>query len=257
MSRIIQNLRQFKLVTFDITDTLLRFRRHPAIEYAKVAASLGYPEVNQEKVNDQFKVQFKYMHSNYPNFGRTTDMNWKHWWEMLIIRIFQASEPSLSKNEIKRISDRLIELYSSPEPWEKIQGADEIVTIARENVASVGVISNFDPRLNDLVVNIDLPKFDFIVNSYDGGAAKPSVKIFNHAINRAQSFTKAMPYNSLHMGDGPIYDYIGARHSGWYSLLFANNSNEWKNVSEVKENHVFRNIPHLIETLDKEALKWD
>lgn len=271
------NLRRFKLITFDVTDTLLSFRRPPEVEYARAVQQLGYGEANAAQMSAAFGHQFRSMSALAPNFGRDgrPQMTWETWWRRLIAGVLRAARADLDERAVRRIADHLIDLYETAECWQPTDGAVELLQALRWKEdgdsglpPSLGVISNFDPRLKWLLENVDLPPVDFVLASYEVGALKPSAQIFDLALKMAEGFRtkrwgakELRPEEALHVGNTPLLDYVGAREAGWSSVLIANDLGpeaKWRKVEGVKEAHVFRSLAELQQRLERpEAVEWD
>lgn len=102
----------------------------------------------------------------------------------------------------------------------------------------VGIITNSDDRVLSILQSLSLPTshrrflpgrgrsalikrtdnaFDFVVTSYDTGAAKPDRRIFDAAKLCAAlpDDEKDVEHIYLHIGDDPIKDYQAAIQAGW------------------------------------------
>lgn len=254
MTKFVKNLQKFKLITFDVTDTLLKFKRAPGIEYAATAAALGLPNVNPDKITAQFAVNFKQMNSDYPNFGRNI-MGWEQWWEKLIFNIFKSAGMTASEKDIHRLANELIEKYETDECWEVQDGAVELIERIKDSDKIVAVVSNFDPRLKYIVETMKLPAFDFVIGSYEVGAAKPDPQIFDVALKLANFH--ALPEEALHIGNTPALDYIAAKEADWAGVLITNGKSDWLlHKEKIDENHVFESLGDFLLKLDNEDIKW-
>ena len=101
----------------------------------------------------------------------------------------------------------------------------------------VGVISNFDPRLKDLLNDMDLKSFDFIITSYEAKIEKPNAKIFELARIETKLITneEILPHECLHIGNELVKDYQGARNIGWKSVLINSESHVSPQFKDIKE----------------------
>lgn len=254
MSKFVQNLSKFKLITFDITDTLLKFKRPPGIEYAATATALGYTNVDPDKIAAQFSSNFKQMNQTYPNFGRNK-IAWETWWELLIGNVFKSAGTALSPGDTHRLASELIDKYETDECWEIQDGAIELIEKIKDQDIMVAVVSNFDPRLKFLVRNMKLPEFDFLVGSYEIGAAKPDPRIFDVAIKMGNFH--AMPDEALHIGNTPELDYVAANEAEWSCALITNGKGDWLlHKDKINENHVFESLQDFHNKLENEDIKW-
>lgn len=76
---------QIKLITFDITGTLLAFRKPPFQIYSEFGRKFGL-DSDSEYLKVAFKNEYKKMSVEEPHFGR----DWRNWWIQLVIRTFQV-----------------------------------------------------------------------------------------------------------------------------------------------------------------------
>lgn len=253
MNKLSKNLKPFKLITFDVTDTLLSFSQPPEHEYAQTARHYGYPNVDIEKLKQSFRPTFKYMSQTYPNYG-SASMQWDQWWRMLIHRIFNTVEPAMAEHDLQALTNDLIEKYKTAECYTKTAMANELISKIQNEHKTIGIISNFDSRLKLILENTKFPKFDFVLASYDVGVAKPDERIFR----LAESMCDGLKSNeALHIGNTPKLDYIGARKAGWHSVLITNNTNDWRAFNEeINELHVYGTIEEFLEKLENSDIEW-
>lgn len=251
---VAKNLKQFRLITFDVTDTLLTFRRPPAIEYVRVAQQFGHHDVLAEQVAPLFGPHFKHMANKYPNFGRNHEMDWQDWWRQLIANILSDVKPTISPSDTRHIADLLIADYQTAECWRKLPTANELIDTMRADGCNkiIGIISNFDPRLRILLKDISLPAFDFVLTSYEAGTAKPHASIFEMAQQLAGS--EIRPEQSLHIGNTPSLDYHGARAAGWKSILITNG--EASQMRDIDDGHIFKSLTEFLYCLENSVIKW-
>lgn len=207
-------MNSIKLVTFDATNTILRFKMPPWQYYSVVARHYGY-KVSEEILKDRMNDSFKLLNTKHPNFGRD-DLNWEKWWRKLVELTFKDQLPSNAK--IDEIATKLINEFRTPKCWIIADGSCQLLQFLRTKDAAVGVISNFDPRLKDILKNLDLiNSFDFILTSYDIGFSKPDQRIFSSAIKACGKLVE--PSQCLHIGDDVEKDYRAAKAAGWHALL--------------------------------------
>ncbi|XP_061709667.1 rhythmically expressed gene 2 protein [Cydia pomonella] len=238
------SLRGIKLVTLDATNTILKFRLPPWQHYAAVAQDFGFT-VDAQLVKKQMLGGFKSMSEDHPNFGKNT-IAWEEWWRKLVKASFTGLLPSSA--DVNRIANRLIEDFKTTKCWKRADGGEKLLNLLRDKGISVGVISNYDPRLREVLQNINLGNhFDFIVTSYDVGFSKPDKKIFSHAMQLDKSLS---PVQCLHIGDDLKKDYEGARAAGWHAVLVAAESAE----TPPAEKHVFKDLNALNLAIQRDEL---
>lgn len=89
----------------------------------------------------------------------------------------------------------------------------------------LGVISNMDPRLNNILQEAGLlHNFEFILTSYEAKCFKPQADIFKLALEK-YSKDSIKPSESCHIGDSYKEDYLGAVQAGWDAILVNESSN--------------------------------
>lgn len=256
----VANLRRFRLVTFDVTDTLLTFRQSPEVEYAEAIRRLGFPcsAACETRMSTQFRTHYKQLDAAAPNFGRGAhpQMTWVNWWRRLIEQVLKASDVHLSAGQMRSVADHLIDRYETADCWQTVPAANELITAVRDAGLCVGIISNHDPRLKFVVDNVRLPPFDFILASYEVGATKPSPLIFDLALKMCPRGA-VLPHEALHVGNTPALDYVGARESGWCGALIANGKHDWQTGGQVKGAHVFESLAAFSQKLNDGIVDWD
>lgn len=250
-TKLLQNLKRFRLVTFDITDTLIRFSRAPAIQYAKTAAEMGIGDIDQGAMESCFKKEFKAMNSLYPNWGYSTpNFTWQQWWSLLVTNIFHCVKPDIDSEKLKELTKKLIRIYRTSDCYSHIDGGRDLVDKVRRAGKQIGVISNFDPSLIQVLNEVGLAdKFDFILTSYDVGFQKPNKEIYNASLK----ISNVQPHEALHIGNMYALDYIGARNAGWSSLLITSNESDLK---KTQPTHGYSSIRELINALDNKDIIW-
>lgn len=232
------SLHKIKLVTFDATNTLLKFRVPPWQHYMVVARDHGFRGTELE-VKHRLMDSFRYMSNKYPNFGKNK-INWLTWWTQVVRLTFESQLPKTV--DIDTIAERLIDEFRTPKCWCIADGAKSLLCLLCSRGYSVGVISNFDPRLFDILQSMGISKyFDFILTSYECGYSKPDEKIFKIALKRCPQQPKAI--ESLHIGDDFKNDYKGAKAAGWNALLITENL--LINETPPAQHHVFTNLDKL------------
>lgn len=247
MKIIANNLKRFKLITFDCTNTLLHFKYPVADKYLQTAESLGVPigQFDKNLMKANFRKFFKELNQTHPNYGRNS-ISYQEWWKQLVINVFMNStDKPFDQKLLEPVALQLIKQYNTRECWGKFEKTDELITAMKDAGKVVGVISNFDPRLHDLLHDLDLSMFDFVATSYEAGVEKPNPEIFDYA--RKLSGINCLPSESLHIGNELEKDYDGARNASWSAILI--------NSEAADVNLNFRNVEeffHVITSSDVE-----
>ena len=209
-----------KLITFDVTNTLLQIRGSVGEHYAAVANKY-YGATKQmfdaDKTEKAFVEAYKKVSREKPNFGYSSGISSENWWHELVHNVFF----SLGLRDIgimKSISNQLYTDYCRTEKYELFPEVKEVLKELRKNSnIKLGVISNFDDRLELLLDQLEIRQyFDMVLCSRLLGMAKPDARIFSTAL--ALSGVQ-QPCEALHIGDNIDLDYHAAQAIGFDALL--------------------------------------
>ncbi|VVC86169.1 rhythmically expressed gene 2 protein-like [Leptidea sinapis] len=237
-----------KLITFDATNTLLKFKKPPWDYYTAVAQQFGYT-IDNERVRIQFLDSLNKLSNEHPNFGRKS-IKWEKWWRCIVQLTFQDTIPN---DKITEIGNILIHDFTTSKCWCPAKGAEELLQYLHKKNVCVGVISNFDPRLHQILCNFKIKSYlKFILTSYEIDSSKPNKIIFDRALK--QSMSNVSPFECLHIGDNLEKDYLGAKNAGWHAILINENITEKDinllNLTETSHNQIlFNNLEELNDTL--------
>uniref|UniRef100_A0A182W4D0 DJ-1_PfpI domain-containing protein n=1 Tax=Anopheles minimus TaxID=112268 RepID=A0A182W4D0_9DIPT len=288
--RIVRNnLRRFRLVTFDVTDTLLEYAVRPERHYAQVINSVLEPRIGitllEEQIGRSFGLCFRSMNQKFPNFGsgrkqtgqqELEDESWRWWWRTLVERVIVDAAASSNCHNVPSpllsiIAEQLIDDYTYDGRrvcWRQRPGVDEFLRKLRTPPAgqTLGIVSNFDPRLTIILRNNGIAPsgevVDFVLTSYEAGVEKPDPAIFETALRKAnllQTGPEIKPQEALHIGNLCREDYNGARSAGWCALLVNVPPNEKnrKLLTAIPSGHVFAGLPELQQRLEGSTpLAW-
>lgn len=237
--------RPFKLITFDITGTLLKYRSSPAIEYLKTLNKHGI-EVKLSTLEDLINKNWYLMTKAHPNFGLNTGLGWDNYWRTYARNVFHEAfqiENITDNVPLKAIIDDLMETYSTGETFKVQNGAIELLEYLKKEQVSMGVMSNYDPRVKCMIKNLGLSHyFQFILSSYEVRSEKPDVKIFREAESYVTKGINRELF--LHVGDSYLLDFKGAKNAGWSACLVHNDNNITERYPQVS-GCVFENFSAL------------
>ncbi|EDW17807.1 rhythmically expressed gene 2 protein [Drosophila mojavensis] len=260
-----RSLNRFRLITFDVTNTLLQFRTSPGKQYGEIGALFGARCDNNDLAKN-YKANWYKMNRDYPNFGVDTSprLEWQQWWRQLIAGTFAESGAAIPDEKLDNFVNHLLELYKTTICWQPCNGSVDLLQQLRkhsltDNKLKVGVIANFDPRLDALLRNTKLDRYlDFALNSYTAKAEKPQLAIFQRAMEESK-LSNLKPAECLHIGDGPTTDYLGAKEAGWHAALVHEKSYSYlskKYGTDIKRNHVFPSLYDFHKKLSDDAVVW-
>lgn len=159
-----KNFQKFKIVTFDCTNTILYFKRSPEIVYLDYARKCGLSvdRIDQNLMKANFRKMFKELIQVHPNFGYS-GLGYENWWRKLVVGVFRNSLDSsgaeISDSKLDEVAGKLFLAYTTDECYGKFEKTDDLISDLKSAGKCVGIISNFDPRLHQLLTNVKHPKF--------------------------------------------------------------------------------------------------
>lgn len=242
-----------RLITFDVTNTLISVAREIGPEYAKVAALYGVrgadDEVKVAKLTVAFRSNFVRLNAELPNFGlqgsKDSPGNPVQWWSKLVERTFaDAGFEGSESLKIKSTAAHLFKLYSRGSAWKVKDGAVEILTDLQKSERSLGILSNFDFRLETIMAELGLTHFfTYRFISTQIGLAKPDPKLLEHVFKVAGITRPNEEY--LHIGDSLELDYLPVVRAGGNAILIRPGGKESKDSSDIDPQHVVSELKDL------------
>jgi putative hydrolase of the HAD superfamily len=204
-----------KLVTLDVTNTLIRVARSPGYQYAYIGLKYGL-QLDENVLTGLFLKYYKVYSQKYPNFGAQSGMSAHSWWSLLVKDCFHDADSRIPEKCLSLLADDIFFHYTTSQAWEFLPGAFDAIKDLRQHPIKLGVISNWDHRLYQVLVAMKLlPYFDFILPSSVVGAQKPDRCIFQLALQMAD----CLPHEAVHFGDSLEKDFFGARGAGMHAYL--------------------------------------
>lgn len=206
---------KLKAVFFDAAGTLFDTREPVGESYARIARPYGI-DANAEAVNGAFRRFFRDTEPLAFGPGHTAqDLRRRErgWWRDLVVRSFAGLG---SFTDFEAYFDTLFEFFANPVNWVANPEALPTLRTLRESGLTLGVISNFDFRLYRILDGLGLSRwFDSITISSEAGYAKPSIRLFETALERH----RLAPNEALHVGDSEHLDLAGASAAGLAAIL--------------------------------------
>ena len=76
--------------------------------------------------------------------------------------------------KLKLVGDLIYKDFAGPNNWQVFSDVEPTLALMRKQKLKVGVISNFDERLEGILAGLGLEKyFDFVLSTYNTGFSKP------------------------------------------------------------------------------------
>ncbi|GJM90333.1 hypothetical protein PR202_ga06601 [Eleusine coracana subsp. coracana] len=213
-------LSKLRLVTVDVTGTLIAYKGQLGDYYCMAAKASGVPCPDYERMHEGFKVAYAEMTRNHPCFGHGTSMPNVQWWKMCVKDSFLRAGYEYDDVTFDKIFRRIYAAFGSSAPYSVFPDAQRFLRWLRSRGLVVGLVSNSEYRYRDVVLpSLGLnqgSEWDFGVFSGMVGVEKPDPRIYEMALEAAGGVA---PEEALHIGDSMRKDYAPARSVGMHALL--------------------------------------
>jgi putative hydrolase of the HAD superfamily len=221
-----------RAVTFDVTHTLIHCPRLGEI-YAEVLGRHGVEVAPEEAGRLVRQVWQELACVADPGRDRFTSHpeGPAGWWKRFLERLcehLEAPPPS------RFAAAELFARFARPDAWEVYPEVPDTLTALREMGLRLGVVSNWDTRLPELLDRLGLARFfDALVYSSAVGAEKPDRRIFEAALRSLG----ARAEEALHVGDGRLEDVEGAQAVGMqaFHLTRGRGAGDLRDLSRLPE----------------------
>jgi putative hydrolase of the HAD superfamily len=201
-----------KVITFDAGNTLIRLSHPVGVTYASVAKRFG-ADLDSTGLEKGFRTAWKTVPRLSDTPGPRPD-DGRSWWRDVVAKTFEIAGAKVEPFD--DFFDAVYREFALPGIWRLEPGALDLLQDLRRAGFRVGIISNFDLRLYDILKHVGvLSLFEQIIVSSQVGADKPSPRIFEEALRRFQ----VEPAELLHIGDDEIADGEGARVVGIQTFM--------------------------------------
>ena len=210
-----------KAVLFDLVGTLIYVKESVGIVYSNIASGFGLM-VDPKELEESFQIAIhKFPHASG---GEKEERNW---WKKIVYETFKLCGVDLdvdiecmelvhktkSNKLFNNIFESLYGEFAKKSVWaiypdviptlEKLSGVGAYCNTPLQ----IGLISNFDNRLETILNELDLKKY-FHCLSYSGkvGFSKPDPRIFQFALKELN----VLPEETIYIGDSLDSDYYPA-----------------------------------------------
>ena len=203
-----------KVITFDAGNTLIRLSRPVGVTYAEVAKRFG-ANLNPIDLEHGFRAAWKTVPRLPDTPGPRTD-DGRTWWRDVVMQTLENARVEVEP--FGDFFDAVYQEFTLPGVWRLEPGALEMLRDLRRAGFRLGIISNFDLRLREILKDVGVfDLFEQIVVSSQVGAEKPSARIFEEALRRFA----VEPAELLHVGDEEKADGDGARALGIQAFILS------------------------------------
>uniref|UniRef100_A0ACD5V864 Uncharacterized protein n=1 Tax=Avena sativa TaxID=4498 RepID=A0ACD5V864_AVESA len=214
-------LSRLRLVTVDVTGTLIAYRGQLGDYYCTAARSAGMPCPGYARMHRGFTAAYAEMARQHPCFGHAARMPDADWWRICVRDSFSRAGHEYDDGTFEQIFGRIYSAFGTAAPYSVFPDARPFLRWLRhEEKVTVGIVSNADHRYRDVVLPaLGLHRgseWDFGVFSGVAGVEKPDRRIYEMALEAAGGVA---PHEALHIGDSMSKDYAPARAAGMHALL--------------------------------------
>ena len=250
--------KRIRMITFDVTGTLVSFRGTLEEHYLGAATKLGVKNVDSSQFASAFGKAYKETSKLYPCFGGA-DMTAKEWWRICVIKSFRYAGATMDEKTSEMVFQRIYSTFGSINAYEIFPDALPFLKWARRNGLVCGVLSNADERYGDSILpmlGLTHDELQFQCFSKDLRIEKPDPRAFTAAINAGEPLLATLeplvPANVLHIGNDFHKDFQGARLFGMHAALIdryeeTELANEWRRRGVP----VFRDLLDVVEFLGR------
>jgi putative hydrolase of the HAD superfamily len=204
-----------RFIFFDAVGTLIETRYCVGEIYSRVAREFGFeaePRILQLNFERSFRRQPPLAFPAGTSEAALTELE-KDWWRNLVEAVFDGLG---SFPRIEEFFDEIFERFRGREFWRVYDDVAPALTEMKRRGFRLGVISNFDSRLYDVLRACSLDHFfDSVHISTRAGAAKPGRAIFQAALNDQAVEAR----RAWHVGDNLREDVEGAMAAGVNAIL--------------------------------------
>lgn len=206
-----------RLVTFDAFGTIYTPKGSVAHQYSSYVLNNHNIRVDPEQISSQFPSAFKQVEKEYPSYGQSQQLTISQWWKRVIKLAFEPIE--LPPSAIEGLYNH----FNTRHAYDIHGDCVRLMTDLKTKNIPMGIISNSDPRLRDIINSMNLTSIiggdERICLSYELGVEKPNLGIFEKAAEQLGINTKGNYNHVWHVGDDMVKDGQGAIDAGWSVIL--------------------------------------
>jgi putative hydrolase of the HAD superfamily len=207
---------QPKVIFLDAMGTLFDLKNSVGEIYQQYAAKYNV-QVDAELISQAFIKSFKsapplaFSATEFPQI-KQQEFNW---WKQVVSATFEQLGIRENFADFNAFFREIYCYFGTGEPWYLFPDTVDSLISCRDRGIELGIISNFDSRLLEVLNHLDLDQFfTSITISSTAGFAKPDANIFHLALHKHH----LTPQQAWHIGDSVTEDYIGAKNAGFRSF---------------------------------------
>lgn len=244
-----------RLVTFDVTGTLLKVSVPVGTQYSQVAEKYLGLKLDENLMQNSFWKFYRQQMKEFPIFGSQHNIDSKQWWFSVFSNCINENRkiPAKDVQKIKSFDSKLKHAFEDVFynfEWSTNTGAEETLKCLKsmENekfgTMKLAAISNSDERTSTILKKTKLLQyFDCVVTSVEAKCEKPDPRIFDHTLHKLNLSSEDKKH-VLHVGNMLEKDYLAATKAGLQALLLRDESNEKETLYH--EDHSINNLIEVV-----------
>jgi putative hydrolase of the HAD superfamily len=192
-----------KAIFFDAVGTLIFLPRSVGEHYRAVAARFG-ADIPATELQQAFRRAGAAAPAR-PAIPTPRPDDDKGWWRALVESVLEQTLAAGQRAAFPRAAffEAAYAHFAQPEVWTLFPEAAEVLGRLRAEGYRLGVISNFDRRLETILTGLGVRHFfETVIVSSQCGADKPDPRIFRCAL----AALDVAPGEAVHTGDDPLRD---------------------------------------------------
>ena len=135
----------------------------------------------------------------------------RDWWRNVVRQVLARAAPRQTPLDFEACFYALFAHFSRPASWRLLPGAAQALVEIRAQGVRVGIASNFDLRIHDILTGLGISDFfEAVVLPAEVRATRPDPRFFRHALVRLG----VTAGETLFLGDDLERDLDGARAVG-------------------------------------------
>lgn len=200
-------------VTFDAVGTFMHFAEPVAVTYTRMGQRYGL-EATELTMRRRLELAFQAAPSMVNPAGARRKAFERQWWMNLAARVYGCA---LDDQDFVACFDELFAWFAKPAAWRVHDDFGPMLLQLREMQVKLGVVSNFDARLNGLLDALLPGLFDVVALPGNSGFQKPQAGIFAYAARQL-----GVPLASvMHLGNHEQDDVVAAQNAGMRALRWS------------------------------------
>lgn len=218
ISSRLEKLPPLRAVLFDVTNTLVVPAEAVGVTYARIAAAHGV-HCEAAKLERAFRAALAVAPPRvFPNCSfEEACRRERLWWRSRVEEIFMEVDGRLRFADFDIFFEALFTSYAGPEAWRCLPRTLPLLEYLAGLKLRMGVVSNFDHRLPDILQALDLESFfDIVAHPARQGLAKPDPAVFRWALAELGIPVEAAAY----IGHDRVLDLDAARAAGLRAFEF-------------------------------------